>query len=481
MLDQLAGVHPRINVLTREQIEHIHVHSLEILSSVGVRVDSGQARKIFAKAGCKSNSDNVVQIPADLVSWALKSAPSFVDVYNRLGHHAFRLESSHESPIRFGIGVTNLYYQDAVTDLVEPFTRRHMATCTRLGESMSNFDCVSTIGILQDISPDVADLFGTLEMTANTIKPLVVLVSEEKCYTDVLDLLEHLTGELSIHPFVIPYLNPISPLVLNAATTDKMIRTIERGLPFIFSNYGMSGASTPITPFGTIVLQIAELLAGLLLSQLIREGTPVILGSFPATFDMKEMVNRYTPQGLILNLACAELMETYELPHCGTSANGNGWGADLFASDLLWMNHLTSCLGKVSLAPFVGGSFYSMVFSPAIAVYANEVIRKARLFEKGFSLTDDPDILGEIKSIGPGGNFLMAESTFKNCRKIPRENVIWPHFCLKTWQSKGCPKADDFLRQHTIQLMNNLSRPKDHDELIEKGERFIQNLGSSYR
>jgi trimethylamine--corrinoid protein Co-methyltransferase len=358
MADQLPDVLPRISVLTQEQIEHIHAHSLEILSSVGVRVDSAQARDIFVKAGCKSNSDNNVGIPADLVSGALQSAPSFVDVYNRLGQHAFRLGGSPKPQTRFGVGVTNLYYQDPTTDLVEPFTRKHMETCTRLSESLSYFDFVSTIGILQDVSPEVADLFSTLEMTANTIKPLVVLVSKEQCFSAVLDLLEHLSGELSMHPYIIPYFNPISPLILNEGTTDKMMTAIERGIPFIFCNYGMSGSSTPITPFGTIALQNAELLAGLLFSQLVKAGTPIILGSFPATFDMKAMVNRYTPQSLVLNLACAELMAFYELPHCGTSGNGNGWGADLFASDLLWMNHLTSCLGKVGLAPFVGGNFY---------------------------------------------------------------------------------------------------------------------------
>jgi trimethylamine--corrinoid protein Co-methyltransferase len=360
--------------------------------------------------------------------------------------------------------------------MVEPFTRKHMQTCTRLSESLSYFDFVSTIGILQDIPPEVADFFSILEMAANTIKPLVVLVSEEQCFDAVLDLLEHLNGDLATRPFVIPYFNPISPLVLNAGTSDKMMAAIARGLPIVFSNYGMSGASTPITGFGTIALQNAELLAGLLFSQLVKEGTPIILGSFPATLDMKDMVNRYTPQSVVLNLACAELMAFYELPHCGTSGNGNGWGADLFASDLLWMNHLTSCLGKVGMAPFVGGNFYSKVFSPAIVVYANEVIRKLRIMTQGFSLMDNPDILAEISLAGPGGNFLTAESTVKNCRKIPQDNVIWPHISLEKWQSRGCPKADDYLRKYTIQLMENTNTPEDHDALIEKGERFIHNL-----
>jgi len=147
------------------------------------------------------------------VTGALKSAPTFVDVYNRLGQHAFRLGDSAKLPTRFGVGVTNLYYQNPVTDLVKPFTRRHMETSVRLSQSLSDFDFVSTIGILQDIAPEVADLFSTVEMTANTIKPLVVLVSEEKRFATFLDLLEDLTGELAANPFIIPYFNPISPLI----------------------------------------------------------------------------------------------------------------------------------------------------------------------------------------------------------------------------------------------------------------------------
>jgi trimethylamine--corrinoid protein Co-methyltransferase len=128
-------------------------------------------------------------------------------------------------------------------------------------------------------------------MIANTVKPLVILISDESLFPHVLDLLELLRGDLASQPFVIPYLNPVTPLIINEGTSDKMLASIERGLPFIYSNYGMAGMSTPITPGGTLALLNAELLAGLVLSQLAREGAPIILGSLPAYFDMKTMVD----------------------------------------------------------------------------------------------------------------------------------------------------------------------------------------------
>jgi len=227
-------------------------------------------------------------------------------------------------------------------------------------------------------------MVALLEMVANTIKPLIILISDEKQFLPGLVLLERLVGNLSVKPFVIPYFNPVTPLIINQSTADNMLTSIEYGLPFIFSNYGMAGMSTPISSAGTLALLNAELLAGVVISQLVKPGTPIILGSLPAFFDMKTMVDFFDPQTMLLNLACAEMMAYYHIPHAGISGSANGWGADLIASEALMMNHLTSCLGKVGMAPFVGGSFGSKVFSPTMVVNANEVIEKSRHFTNGF-------------------------------------------------------------------------------------------------
>lgn len=63
-----------------------------------------------------------------------------------------------------------------------------------------------------------------------------------------------------------------------------------------------------MTPAGTLALLLAELLAGLTISQLIRPGAPISLGMLPVYFDMKTMTNFYDPQSLLINIACAEMM-----------------------------------------------------------------------------------------------------------------------------------------------------------------------------
>jgi trimethylamine--corrinoid protein Co-methyltransferase len=467
------SVHPHLSVMDPKQIKRVHEYSLQILSSVGLRVDSVEAQKLFTRAiGSQALDGDRVRIPADLVEWAIQATPARIDIYDRTGSPAFRLPDK----ARFGVGVTSLYYQEPETDRVVTFTRKHMETCVRLGSSLPSFDAISTVGIVQDVAPQVSDLYATLEMTANTTKPLIILISDENVFPYVLDLLEHLHGDLSACPSIIPYFNPITPLVINKTTVDKMFAAIERDLPFIYANYGMAGASTPITPAGQLALMNAEVLAGLTLGQLIKEGTPMILGIHPACFEMKGNESFYDPKSYLIDLAAAEMMAHYNLPHSGTSGSGMGWGADLIAGGHQWFNHLISCLGKKGLAPFVGDILGSQAFSPNLIVYANEVIQQVRLFAEGFVIDDTNIGLEDIAQAGPGGDFLLSNLTLKSYRNAREFSHIFENLQIDGWQARGRPRMEDLLRGHTRQLLDESKPAENHSELLAQGESFIKSL-----
>jgi trimethylamine--corrinoid protein Co-methyltransferase len=463
---------PRLLRLSEEERNRVHDWSLRILDSPGVRVDSPALRKLLAHDGGCPVDGGRVRIPGDLVRWALERAPDRVDVYDRLGRHAFTL-GADAAGARFGIGVTNLYYQEPESDALIPFTRELLASSTRLGHGLAEYDVVSTIGVIQEISTALADLHATLEMVANTTKPLVLLTSAPAAMGPALDLMEHLCGDLAQRPCVLPYVNSITPLVIDEGAAQRMAAAVERGLPLIYSAYGMAGATTPITAAGGLALHNAELLAGLVLAQLMRPGAPMLLGCLPASFDMRAMIGYYGPQTMLVNLACAEMMAHYGLPHCGASGSGAGWGPDLLAADMLWMNHLTSCTGRAGLAPFVGGNFDSLAFSPATVVYGAEIIRQARAFASGFVLDEESVGLEEIAEAGPGGDFLGSSLTLRLFRDADLGGSLGPRLSLEAWQEAGSPRVDGLLRKRTIELLRTSLPPPDHDEMLDRGRRFV--------
>lgn len=472
-MDELNSVRPEIRVLTGEQVHLVHQRSLKLLNEVGVRVDSSQALKVLAGADGAWVEEDRVRLEPSLVQWAIDSARKEIQIYSRLGEKAFCLG---RDTTRFGIGVTNLFYQEPDTSHLVPFNRHHMAIGTRLGHSLEAYDLVSTLGVLKDAPRGKEDLLGTLEMVSNTTKPLVLLVSDDDQFLPVINLLEGLVVDLTEKPFTIPYFNPVTPLVLNKGTGDKLIQAIEHGLPVIFSNYGMAGTTTPITPAGSLVLLNAELLFGLVLGQLVRPGASMILGSLPAFFNMKTMLDFYDPRTILLNAACAEMMAFYQVPHAGTSGSGLGWGMGVQAAGLHCMNHVLACLGKSGMAPFVGSTLDSKAFSPASVVYANDVILQARWLAEGFVLNNETVGLEELLALKPGDNFLNTRLTRMNYKTAYYESRIFPSLSLEKWLKMNEPGSEKYLVEKTMQLIAEAEPPIDHDGLLQQGEEFIGNL-----
>ena len=125
---------PHLTLLSEDQIHQVHQNALRILSETGVRVDSPAIFKLVRpRVGSRDIDGNTVRLPAELVENALSSAPSTIDIFDRRGQPAFTLG---DGSMRFGIGVTALYYMDPLSDALEVFSRRHMRAMVRLGSRL---------------------------------------------------------------------------------------------------------------------------------------------------------------------------------------------------------------------------------------------------------------------------------------------------------------------------------------------------------
>ena len=71
----------------------------------------------------------------------------------------------------------------------------------------------------------------------------------------------------------------------------------------------------------------------------------------------------------------------------------------------------------------------------------------------------------------------MSEATLAQYREVHEQHSqIWPGYALEKWLDEEEPKASEKLRKHTLDILENLSLPEDHDELIENGERIISRI-----
>ena len=179
----MNNVRPKLHLLNEEQIEQAHLYTLSVLSETGVRVDSPSMLSLLEhKLGLKADG-RMIRFPAEVVEEAIQSAPKTIDVFNRRGEQTFTLGADR---LRFGVGVTALFYQEPVDDHLDLFTRKNFQDLVRLGSACTLYDVISTVGIVRDVPENLTDLYGSLEHIANTTKPLVLLVSDENKFPAVL-------------------------------------------------------------------------------------------------------------------------------------------------------------------------------------------------------------------------------------------------------------------------------------------------------
>jgi len=144
-MDGSLRILPAIKVLSTEAIAQIHQASVKILSELGIRVDSAKANKYLqAASGVKFLGERRFSFQPEIVEWAIQQCPSSIKIYNRMGDLIIHLG---EDNIRFGIGVTNLFFQDPATNEILPFTREHMRISVNLANNLPSYDLISTLGL----------------------------------------------------------------------------------------------------------------------------------------------------------------------------------------------------------------------------------------------------------------------------------------------------------------------------------------------
>ena len=144
------------------------------------------------------------------------------------------------------------------------------------------------------------------------------------------------------------------------------------------------------------------------------------------------------------------------------------------------MNHLTSCIGKIGCAPFVGGNFDSKVFSPATAVLSDFIIGKAREFSKGFPLSDEAVDVAGIAAVGHGGHYLTSKRTLASLERWRNEKPLWPPLSLESWTQRSNPRPETFVVERTRELyLQAVREAARNQDILDRGETFIAQIKSS--
>ena len=248
--------------LTRAQCEAIHAASLEILRTVGVRLEEPTATKLLSEAGARVSDDNCVHISADQIDWALSRAPSSVSLYDRDGRQALVLDGSRSY---YGPGSDSLSIADHRTDEHRPPVIEDVEMATALCQQLPNIDFVMSMFLPADVKQSVADRHQMRAMLNHTTKPIVFVSYDLGGCVDAVTMAQEVAGgaaPLSEHPFIACYINTATGLVHNRDAVAKLLFLAERGIPALYIPGCISSVTGPTTLAGSVAVINAGMLGG---------------------------------------------------------------------------------------------------------------------------------------------------------------------------------------------------------------------------
>lgn len=406
-----------LRTLELKQIEELHSASLRVLNEVGMLVHHEEAVALLSGAGAHVEGGNRVYIPAFMVERALRSAPSSITLYNRLGEPDLLLEKSN---VYFGAGSDTMIYIDPLTGERRSWRSEDVAAAIRLADALPNIDFVMSMGLLSDVDKRMINRIQYALMLKNSTKPQVVIAEDAPTLADIIEMAAAAVGgkeTLQCRPHFVIYCEPTSPLQLPFESADKLLMAARFRVPVNLACGAVSGASTPVTVAGTAVQANAEALCGLVLHQLKNPGAPFLYGYGNAPLDMRTMQALYAvPETLLLHGALCDLARFYKLPSWGYAGCSS---SKLFDEQAVTEATIFTLLGALQGCNLMHDIFYiesGRTGSLELLVLMDEVISRARFLLNGLNSSSEHMALEAIRRVGPGGSFLGDEHTAKHFR-----------------------------------------------------------------
>jgi trimethylamine---corrinoid protein Co-methyltransferase len=402
---------PLLNVLNPVEIEAIHNATLRILSEVGILLNQPEARDLLFSAGARFK-DQRLTIPPDLVEWALAQCPATVSIRGRGGKTATLGDGSlHWHNLG---GAREVYEPDS--HQVRPAAVADVIQAARLLDALENCTCITPFFTPQDVPGETMSLAMYRHTLPHTTKPVYgpgVQTAGE------VQLAARMAEVIGPPPeTMIMAISPISPLTFPDHLVEAMLETARHGIPFGPLPCPTAGTTAPLSISGAIAQQNAEILASIVLVQLVRPGLPILYCGRLAMMDPRTGASVWG--GIELGLASAgtvQIAHRYRLPVNVYGFSTNAHTLDLQNGYERALNAAIPALAGADELSGIGEMSAGVMSSYAQMVIDNEIAASILRLRRGFPSDADALAVEVIASaMETTRNFLIEDHTVRTLR-----------------------------------------------------------------
>ncbi len=429
-----------LKIISESDIQRIHNAALALLDEPGVFSESDLFLDIFQKGGARiDRSARIIHVPADMVAAALKSAPNSFVLHGRNDPAMDLL--IEPGRVYYGMGGTSepLFWDYALWQSRKP-AKADMVLSTRVGHALPNIDFVQTLCMSGDMPTDHIFFHDFDAIFRNTTKPTVINILERPFTAHLLEMTAAASGgeeALRQKPSVMGIVTPITPLKI-AVMNEGIVDAVNAGVPILYSPGPLMGATGPATVAGTLALTTAEVLFGLVLTQLVKPGASIVLKPDTDVFDMRTTQCTYgSPEQNLGKVAMVQMARHYNLPIYGLGGGVEGKVPDAEAASEAMMSMLLNGLAGMTLSQSLGTLAWGLYGSPEMVVICDELAHMIKRVLTGITINDDTLAVDVIREVGYGGSFLQHDHTARHFRQELYFPNLFRRQTIDQWQKSG--------------------------------------------
>jgi trimethylamine--corrinoid protein Co-methyltransferase len=457
-------------VLDPAEIQKIDTASKEILQTVGVRVDLKKARDLFHQAGAEvDESTHIVHLSEGLIQGALATAPRQFTVYGNDPSIQIHLGSGRT--YFAGIG-TPTRYIDTDTGQLRPALLEDQKRHLILVDESQNI-CQTMMDIWpSDIPMTAIHTQAIMAWAQHCRKSFGIGAFGVMPSTDMVEMLAIAVGgkqELRERPRLIGIVNTVTPLKTAQMQLEGLWRFVEYGQPVAISPEAMAGTTAPVTLAGLLALQNAEILAHLVLAQLIQPGTPVLYGTVSTAADMAtgNVALGAIEMGLITT-ASVQLAHYYGLPCRGVGSTTDSKVLDMRCALERVATLLPAVLAGTDFITCAGTLESTTTESDPLLVLDDEICGMALRLARGIEVNETTLAMDAIRQVNWEGQFVSHPHTAHNYRQELFLSKLFPRQSREKWEETGRKTTLELAGERVREILAR-HQPRPLDPAIEKG------------
>jgi trimethylamine--corrinoid protein Co-methyltransferase len=468
--------YPPMRLLSDDQVEAIHEASLHILENFGIEMMSARALDLFAAAGAKvDRATQTVFVDRGLVAQALATTQSSYMLTPRNAERAVPIGGD-------AIAFTLVAGPPNVHDMERGRRAGNLTDYSDLVRLAQHFNCITMLGNqvcapveLPANARHLDTYFANLTLTDKAFHVSAIGRGRALDGIEMMAIARGLTlDEMRHDPAVTTIISVNSPRRFDDMMADGLMVMAEHGQSVAVTPFTLMGAMSPVTLAGALAQQNAEALAGIVLTQLVRPGAPVMYGAFTSNVDMRSGAPAFgTPENTKANVASGQLARRYNLPYRTTPGSASN-AADAQGAWETMMALWGAVLGHGNLVYHAAGwqeggltaSFEKFVMDVEMIQHMIEFLKPIEVNEGELAL----DALGRVPT---GGHFFGDPHTLERYSTAFYQPLLsnWQNY--EAWQEAGSLDATARATRVWKKALEEYEQPAMDPAIREELEAYV--------